>query len=583
MNQSQLKSLLGLALAATVLSSCSSLNSMKKNADDISFNVNPNPLEVKAGEVKTQINGVFPEKYFNKKVTLVATPVLSYAGGETSYQAVTVQGQKVKENNTVIAYKKGGDFNYTDATAYNPSMRESILSVKITASKGKKSVVFDPIKIADGVLSTSELAINNPQAIIGIQREKNTTGIYDPNIDAYQRIVPEEYNADILYLKNQSNVRTSEQKASDIVGLANYTKEVKANERKALNSIKVSAYASPEGELGLNTKLSENRKKTGTQVVDGILKKSKVETSVFSEFTAEDWDGFQKLMEASTIQDKDLILRVLSMYSDAEVREEKIKTLGEVFTEVEDQILPQLRRAKITANVEVTGRSDQEIIDQFNADPSKLNPAELIYGASLMKTSNEKIAYYNALVKYYPNDWRGYNNIGAIYANDGDYNKAKSYFETAEQKAPTEIVVKNNLGTCALVSNKIEDAKVLFGAASDAGDAVNYNMGIVSIKEGEYQTAAKLLSGSNTINEAIAKILSGDADGASRALNNIQDSNWKVSYMKAIVSARMAKENAMYDFLKEAIKANPEAKKLIATDIEFAQYKESADFQAIVK
>ncbi|MFV0291562.1 MAG: tetratricopeptide repeat protein [Mangrovibacterium sp.] len=583
MNQSKFKSLLGLALATAALSGCAGLKSMQKNADDINFNVDPNPLEVRAGEVKANINGAFPEKYFAKKVTLVATPVLTYGSEKTTFETVTVQGEKVKENNNVIAYRKGGNFNYSNAVDYSDSMRESILSVHITATKGKKSVDFDPIQIATGVIATSELAINNPQAIIGVQREPNTTGVYDPNIDPYQRIVPESYTADILFLKNQANVRASEQKADDIVGLANYTKEANANTKKEIKDIKVSAYASPEGGLDLNTKLSEKRKNSGNKVVDDILKKSKIQTSVFSDFTAEDWDGFQALMEASTIQDKDLIIRVLSMYSDPEVREEKIKSLGEVFTEVQDEILPQLRRSKITANVEVTGRSDEEILAQFKADPSQLNPAELIYGATLVDSKEDKIAFYQALVKYYPNDWRGYNNIGAIYAKDGDYKTAKGYFTTAEQKDNKAIVVKNNLGACELVDENIENAKVLFGAATGAGNEVNYNLGIVAIKEGEYADAAKLLSSSNTVNEAIAKVLNGDADGASKALENTTCKCWTVAYMKAVVAARMAKENAVYTNLKEAIAANPDAKKLIATDIEFAQYKDKADFQAIVK
>ncbi|MFV0365024.1 MAG: tetratricopeptide repeat protein [Mangrovibacterium sp.] len=584
MNQTKFRSLLGLALATTVLSSCAGLKSMQKNADDISFNVDPAPLEAHAGEVKANINGVFPEKYFAKKVTLEATPVLTTADGkEVTYEKVTVQGEKVKENNNVIDYKKGGDFDYSDAVAYDRSMRESTLSIHITATKGKKSVDFEPIPVADGVLSTAELAMKTPQTIVGIQREENTTGVYDANIDPYQRIVPESYSADIMYLKNQASIRSSEQKAEDIVGLAKYTQDVKANERKALKDVKVSAYASPEGEVSFNTKLSENRKNSGTKVVDNILKKSEIETSVFSDFTAEDWDGFQELMEASTIQDKDLILRVLSMYTDPEVREEKIRSLGEVFTDVQDEILPQLRRAKITANVDVTGRSDQEILAQFKSDASLLNPAELIYGASLVEADADKVAFYEALVKYYPNDWRGYNNIGVVAAKGGDYDKAKGYFTTAEQKDNTVTVVKNNLAACEIAADNNAEAKVLLGAASGAGDAVNYNSAIIAIEEGEYATAAKLLAGTNTVNEAVAKILSGDADGALRALNNSECKCWKVSYFKAVVSARMAKESAVYTNLKEVVAAHPEAKELIATDVEFAQYKENAEFQAIVK
>ncbi len=584
MKQSKFRSLLGLTMATAILSSCSGLNGMKKNADDINFNVTPNPLETQAGAVNVSIDGVFPNKYFNKKVVLEATPVLKYATGETAYKKVTVQGQKIDDNNKVINYKNGGNFTYKDGIEYNKEMRVSELELHVKATKGKKTVNFDPITLAKGVLSTSELVMDNPRLIEGVVREENNTGKYDPNIDIYQRIYDDEFSADIHYLKNKSDVRTSEQKSKDIVEFSKNTKALKQNNRRNFKGVEVSAYASPEGALDLNTKLSEKRQNTSTKVVKGILSSSKAsDIDVFSKFTPEDWDGFKELMEASTIQDKDLILRVLSMYSDPEVREKEIKNLGEAFTEVQDEILPKLRRSKITANFEVIGRTDEEIKAQFASDPSQLSPAELIYGAAISDNNDTKLAYYNALVKYYPEDWRGYNNIGVINAREGKYNQAKNYFAQAETKSNNQKVIKNNLAACAIVDKNFSEAEVLLGQASGAGNAVNYNSAIIAIKNNDYEKAAKLLTGTNTVNEALAKVMSGDADGALKALENTDCECWKVSYFKAIVAARMAKETSVYTNLKDVITSNPDAKELIATDIEFVQYFEKSEFKNIVK
>jgi tetratricopeptide (TPR) repeat protein len=583
MRKISFKPLAFFALAAVLFAGCSGLQKMKKNADQIDFKVTPEILEAHGGDVDVAIDGRFPAKYFNKKVTLVATPVLTDEGGETAFESVTVQGEKVDANNKVISYTNGGNFAYNDAVAYDGEMRVSDLEIRITASKGAKSVDFEPIKVADGVLATSEMVINYPSPILGVQREKNTTGVYDPNIDAFQRIVPDQYVADIHYLINSAYVRGTELNSEDVEQLYAYTKDAFEAERKELKGVEISAYASPDGELDWNTKLSQQRESSSNQVVARELKKAEVEAELKTKFTPEDWEGFQEMMEKSNIQDKELILRVLSMYSDPEVREREIRNLSSAFTVVADEILPKLRRAKIAASVDLIGKTDEEIAALADSDPASLNPAELLYAATLTDDQNKKLAIYNSFIKVYPQDWRGPNNAGMVLAQQGKYGEAKPLFEKAEGLATDEPIIKNNLGAVALYEGDIEKAETLFGAASGAGDEVNYNLGIVALKKGEYDKAVQLFGDSDSPNVGLAKILAGDNNGALKSLENCTwEGCFMKEYFKAVVGARTAKENLMYESLEKAVEMKPELKEKAASDLEFAKYWDDPKFQAIV-
>ena len=398
---------------AVLLSGCSGLNKMKKNADQINFKVTPEVLEAHASEVDLAIDARFPAKYFNKKVTLTATPVLKYEGGETAYQPVSVQGENVEANNKVISFN-GGNVSYKDAVDYDKAMAKSELYVNIKASQGSKTVDFEPIKVADGVIATSEKVIMIPKAILGVQREANNSGKYDSNIDAFQRVVPDEMTADIKYLINRANLRRDETSKEEVVALEDYTKKANEEERIDLKDVEVSAYASPDGEIDLNTDLAAKRKETSSAFLAKKLKEAGVNIELKTKYTPEDWDGFKALLEQSNIKDKELILRVLSMYNDPEVREREIRNLSVTFTEVADQILPELRRAKMTTSVDMIGKTDAELKEAAKADPASLNPAELLYAATLFEDLNEQLAVYNSFMKAYPNDWRGPNNAGYV-------------------------------------------------------------------------------------------------------------------------------------------------------------------------
>jgi len=584
MRKINFKPLALIALATVLFSSCASLQKMKKNANLINFKTTPEVLETHAGKVGLAIDGKFPAKYFNKKATLVATPVLKYEGGEKVFEPVTLQGEKVDANNKVITFSNGGSFAYKDAVPYLEAMRLSNLELRITASQGKKSLDFDPIKLAQGVIATPTLVVNYPTPLIGVQREKNTTGKYDPNIDVFQRIIADSYTADIKYLINKADLRKEELTKAEIAKLNEYNKEAGKDPRKKIKSMEVSSYASPDGSLDLNTKLAEKRQEASSKFLTKELKQDEVEAEFKTKFTPEDWDGFKEMMSKSNIQDKELILRVLSMYTDPEVREREIKNLSSAFVDVAAQILPQLRRSKFTTNIDLIGKSDEEIAALADSDPSKLNPAELLYAATLTKDLNKQLAIYNSAMKQFPNDWRGFNNAGMVLVKQQKAADAKSLFEKAEKLNNNDPIIKNNLGVCALKAGDLTNAETLFGAASGAGDAVNNNLGILSIIKGDYAKAVKYLGDSDSPNTGLAKILAGDNNGALKSLENC---TWEGCYMKeyfkGVVGARTAKENLMYESLEKAVKLNPELKKTIATDMEFAKYFNEARFKEIIK
>ena len=568
--------------AAVLLSGCSGLNKMKKNADQINFKVTPEVLEAHAGEVDLAITGRFPEKYFNKKVTLTATPVLKYESGETKYQPVSVQGENVQANNKVISYN-GGSVSYKDATAYDKSMAKSELYVNIKASQGKKSVDFAPIKVADGVIATSEKVVIMPQPILGVVREANNSGKYNPSTDAFQRVVPDEKMADIMYLINRSNLRREEIEKSEVKALEDYTKKASEDSRINLKDVEISAYASPDGSIDLNTDLAAERKNTSSAFLAKKLKEAGVDIELKTKYTPEDWEGFKEKMEKSNIQDKELILRVLSMYNDPEVREREIRNLSETFTEVASDILPQLRRAKMVTSVDMVGKSDEELKAAAKEDPASLNEAELLYAATLFDDMDDQLEVYKSFVKVYPNDWRGPNNVGYVLAKQMKYAEAKPNFEKAETLKNNEPIIKNNLGAVALTEGDVAKAEGLFGAAAGSGEEVNYNLGLVSIKKAEYDKAVRYFGSYQDVNSALAKILSGDNNGALRDLEAFQmEGCYMKEYFKAIIGAHTAKESLLFESLKAACDINANLKAVAKTDMEFAKYFSDPKFKAIV-
>jgi tetratricopeptide (TPR) repeat protein len=572
-------------LGIVVLTGCASLQKMKKDANKINYSVTPEVLETIAGNVNVAIQGRIPEKYFLKNASIVAKPVLKYAGGEKAYEPIMLQGESVKENNKVISYTNGGSFSFKGVIPFEYDMRKSELQMRIHATKGKSALDFDPVKIADGVIATSTLVDNSPLTIQGMQKKKNSSGVYDPTIDKFQRIVPDQYVADLIYLINSAEVRGKELTKEEMQRLNQYILDAYKGNNKELKGVEISAYASPDGTLSFNTKLAEKREGSSSKVMENEFDKNKVKTELTAKYTPEDWEGFKALMEKSSIQDKELILRVLSMYSDPEVREREIKNLSSSFTAVASDILPKLRRAKITATADLIGKTDAEITALAVSDPSKLNQAELLYAATLTADPEKQKSIYTSFTKIYSDDWRGFNNLGTINLNQGDVDGASSNLEKADKLDPKNPIIQNNLGCIELKKNQLSKAEELFGAASGAGKEVNENLGIVKIMQGQYETATKYFSdeSQSSANKALAQLLNGDTNGALRTLNSAPVESARIDYLKAIIAARTAKSSMLYESLGNAIKKDIAYKTLAKTDLEFAKYFDDQNFKLLLQ
>ncbi len=563
------------ALAGFVISSCASLNKMKKMEKNIAYKVTPEILEARGNQVDLKIDATIPAKYFNKKVTLVATPVLKFQnGGEKAYESKTFQGEKVQGNNEVVPYAEGKTVSYSGTVPFEEGMRISGLYVKFEGSKGAKTVNYESDKIADGVLATATLVDNNPAIAIGA--------------DLFERITKEEQEAAIYYLINSAQIRTKEIKSEDIKAMEKFIKEAKAAEDMELKNIQIQSYASPDGPMSLNEKLANNREGAADKFVKNNMKKNKVEEYKDLDFfkkyvVAEDWEGFKKAMEESNIRDKELILRVLAMHSDPEVREREIKNISSAFSTIADQILPKLRRSKFIVNADRIGKSDEQIRDLAKSNSAALNVEELLYSATLFDNNADKLAIYETAMKQFPNDWRGYNDAGMVLFEMGKVDQAKADFQKADRLSANNKVVKNNLGAVELKNGNVKEAEVLFGAATGAGNEVNYNKGIVAIMKGDYKAAIDYFGKCNCVNAALANILAGNNNEAAKKLNEGKDDSALASYLKAVIAARNNDNSAVLSNLKTACSKDASMKKLAATDMEFAKLFDNADFQAIVK
>lgn len=553
----QKKQILLMASASVlVLSSCSKLG--KLGADN--FNVTPTPLEAVGGQVPATINGTFPTKYMKKKAQVTVTPVLKYEGGEAVGQSTTFQGEKVEGNGTTIQYKVGGTYTMKANFAYVDPMIQSDLYARFDAKKGKKTVKIPEVKIGYGVVATSQLL-----------SRCNITAATAP--DAYQRIIAQKQEANIKFLINQATLRASELKSVSVKDLGKILKEINDNnETRALTNIEVSAYASPDGKYSFNEKLAEKRQNVSSNYLKKELKKIKMEADVDTKFTAEDWEGFQELVSKSNLQDKEVILRVLSMYQDPEEREQQISNMSEVYTDIKQSILPELRRARLIVNYEIIGRSDAQILEQFAADPSKLSVEEMVYGANkLVKDDATRQKWNEAIAKQYPSDYRALNNMAQQAISKGDMAAAQNYLKQAANVNKNASEVNTNLALMALKSGDVAKAETYLskGTGSDTFKEV---MGNLNIAKGNYTQAASDLAGVNTNSAALAQILAKDYTSAKTTLSKIKNADATTSYLQAVLAARTGDANALSSSLKNAIQQDATLAARAAKDLEFAKY-----------
>ncbi|MBT9871698.1 tetratricopeptide repeat protein [Bacteroides salyersiae] len=547
------------------------LSSCNKKMGELSsdyFTTTPQVLEAVAGKVPVTINGKFPEKYFNKKAVVEVTPVLRWNGGEAKGQPAVFQGEKVEGNDQTISYKVGGNYTMKTSFDYVPEMAKSELYLEFNAKIGNKTVAIPAVKIADGVISTSELVENTLQSANPANGD-----------DAFQRIIKEKHNANIMFLIQQANIRASELKTAK-----EFNKEVaEVNEaaNKKISNIEVSAYASPDGGVKLNTGLAENRESNTTKMLSKDLKKAKVDAPIDSKYTAQDWEGFQELVSKSNIQDKELILRVLSMYQDPEQREQEIKNISSVYKTLADEILPQLRRSRLTLNYEIIGKSDDEIASLAASNPKELTLEELLYAATLTNDNGKKEVIYTKATELFPNDYRAFNNLGKLAYQAGNIDKAESYLKKAAniQAAPE---VNMNLGLVALAKGDKNAAEAYLGKAAGAKE-LGETLGNLYIAQGQYERAVNSFGDAKTNSAALAQILAKDYNKAKNTLANIEKPDAYTDYLMAVLGARTNNQSMLTSSLKNAVAKDSSLAKKAATDLEFAKYFTNSAFMNIIK
>ena len=540
-----------------VLCSCSKFGEMSPKY----FTVTPQVLEAVNGEVPVTISGTFPAKFFPKKGLVVATPVLKWDGGSVNGEEYTFIGEKVEGNNQVISFTEGGNFTMKSTFDYVPEMAKSELYIEFAAKINNKEKAIPAVKVADGVLATAELYAQTTAST----KPANAS-------DAFQRIIKQAKQANILFLIQQTNLRWSETNSDKMKEFTASMKEIDADKKNmAIENVEVSAYASPDGAVDLNDRLATQREKNATKHVNSLLKKNKITTNVDAKYTAEDWDGFQELVAGSNIADKELILRVLSMYNDPETREREIKNISSVYSELAEEILPQLRRARLTLNYQLIGRSDDEILAAFKEDASVLSVEELLYAATLVKSADEKAAVYNKTVELFANDYRAYNNLAELAIEAGDYAAAKNYLARAAKLNANAAEVNTNLGMIALIEGNVADAEnyLVKGTDSEANAAA---LGNLYVAQGQYDRAVSAFGDTKSNAAALAQIMAGQYTAAKNTLDAVENVDGYTYYLKAIVGARTNDATAVSENLVKAVKFDASLAEKAKKDMEFKKF-----------
>ena len=556
----QKKSLFILSAASVLLmSSCSKLGAL--SADN--FTVTPNPLESQGGKVPATINGSFPEKYMKKKAVVTVTPELRYADGKVAKgNSATFQGEKVMGNDQTISYKVGGRYTMKTAFDYVPDMQKSEMYLTFDARIGKKQCDVPAVKVANGVIATSELYKKTLAS---------ESGVIAP--DTFQRVNEKKQEANIKFLINQANIRKSELKNNSVKEFVEMLKKINAD-REGFNvqNVEIQAYASPEGGVKFNDKLAGNRKNQSEKYVKNTLKQTKVNADIDAHYTAQDWDGFQKLVAASNLQDKDVILRVLSMYEDPQEREQQIRNMSAGFRELADGILPELRRSRLIINYETIGRSDEQIEQQYKDDAAKLSADELLYLATFDKTPAEQEAIYTKTTQIYDKDYRAYNNLAALALAKGDKATAQQYAAKAASLSNNTPEAQANMGLIALVNGDVQEAERAISKSANS-ENVKAALGALNIAKGNYAQAEQDFGKTNSNTAALAQLLNKNYDAAAKTLDKVQNPNAMTDYLHAVVAARRGNKFAASSYLKEALQKDPSLKQYAENDLELSLLK----------
>ncbi len=552
------------SICATAMLSCSSLKPLSENY----FTATPSPLETVGKNISGTINGTFPEKWFDKNAVVVITPVLKYENNhERKGASYTFQGENVMSNHAAIDYQRGGNMAINFTFPYAPEMQTSELFLRFDGRIKNKRYALPDIKVADGVIATSTFA-----------SVKGTSPSYAD--DGFQRIIKKEQQANIHFMIQQAALRADELNKEDIKTWKQRVQEAFADPKQDIE-VEISAYASPDGGQSLNEQLAAEREKNTSKYLSAELKRQNVNAPIYTRYTAQDWEGFRQLVEASDLQDKELILRVLEMYPDSEAREREIKNISFIYDELASTILPQLRRSRITANIRIVGKSDEEILALWKKDPHQLSVEELLYASTLVADKAEKENIYQFASNKYPQDYRGWNNLAALFFEEGDLNKTKVALKRAEQVNPEAPEVNMNKALLAMMDNHTEKAREYLGKASGA-NGLDEAMGLFYLMEGEYEQATQSFGNAKTNNAALAHILTKNYNTALNTLEEIKNPDAVTSYLTAIVAARTNDPNEAVRHLRSAITLDRNMATRAKNDIEFSKLRFNRDFVSLV-
>ena len=536
--------------------SCSKMGPLSAS----NFTVTPNPLETKGGEVAATINGVFPEKYMKKNAVVTVIPELRYGNGQVTKGAgSTFQGEKVLGNDQMISYRLGGRYTMKTAFDFVPAMQKSDMYLTFSARRGNKKINIPAVKVAEGVVATSELY---KRLLL------SDGGCIAP--DSFQRVNARKQEANIKFLVNQANLRRSELKNNSVQEFVAMLKRINADREKLnIRNVEVQAYASPEGGFSFNDKLAGKRQNTSEAYVKSQLKQTGVAAGIDAHYTAQDWDGFQKLVQASNIQDKDVILRVLSMYKDPEQREQQIRNMSEAFRELADGILPELRRSRLIINYETIGRSDEQIKTQYATDATKLSVDEMLYYATLEDNIAKKEEIYKRTAEYYDKDYRAMNNLATLAFMKGDEMEATRHLERALRVNPQAPEALANLGIMDLVNGNVKEAEVSIAKALGEQN-INVAIGSLNLAKGNFAQAEKDFENVNSNSAALAQLMNKNYAAAAATLDKVANPNALTDYLHAIVAARRGNKFAAESYLKEALKKDPSLKTYADNDLELS-------------
>ena len=546
------------AASLLFLAGCTGLGSMEKEIEALGLQATPEPLILRGDQVELKIEGKFPPKYFAKKVSMEATPVLTWEGGAAEYDAQGFQGEDAAGNFQVIPFEAGKSFVYEASVPYDAAMEDAAeLAVRISGTQGNKSATFDPVVIGAGVITTP-LWVQSDDQFIAVP-------------DAYKRVISYTQEATVNYSVNASGVRGSELRDADWQELKTLIELAASADSVTLTGVNIESYASPEGEITLNEDLASDRAGSAAKAMANELKRSKIATNdaFYNESPkGEDWNGFKSLMKASSIADKDLILRVLEMYSDKNKREEEIRNIAKTYKEIEKDILPELRRSQMAVSYDVEGYTDEELIAMSMESPQMLTADELLFAATLFESVNDKLTVFENAMRVHTTDFRAYNNAGWCLTEMGRNTQAKELFNQALTLDRNKAVL-NNVAAIKRQEGDVDGAMKLLNEANGAGPEVAYNKGIILIQKGDYPSAISNMGRSSTVNVALAKMLNGDASGAKTTLENAGDDSAVASYLMAVACARLGDANGVKVHLAEALAKDPGLRAKSEKDLEF--------------